>query len=121
MAKSLRASVKFKLYKKVRHALTARYPLAFPVSGKRRPPLKIGILKDIVPIDDPTISATQVRIFLGVWTSSTAYLQSIARGGPRICAQGNMGEIVAARHSAEARNILADRAAKRAKLVDTRK
>jgi sRNA-binding protein len=120
MAKSIRASVKFKLYKRVRWALTQRYPAAFPTSG-RRPPLKIGILKDILPIDDPDISSTQVRIFMGVWTSSTAYLQSVSRGGQRVCPQGNKMEIVSPRHAAEARKILNERAARRSNLVDTRK
>jgi sRNA-binding protein len=120
MAKSIRASIKFKLYKRVRKALTERYPDAFPVCG-RRPPLKIGILKDILPVDDPEISATQVRIFLNVWTSSTAYLQSVSRGGQRVCTQGNKIETVSPMHAAEARKILNERAERRSKLVDTRK
>jgi sRNA-binding protein len=120
MAKSVRAAVKFKIYKKVRRSLTANYPKAFPAIGKR-PPLKIGILKEILPISGDDISATQVRLFLGIWTSSTAYLQSVSRGGPRVCIKGTPGEAVSSIHAAEAKEILRKRASHRAKLVDTRK
>lgn len=120
MTKTIRASAKFKLYKKVRFALTTRYPNAFPRSG-RRPPLKIGILKEIIPLDTGDISSTQVRVFLGIWTSSTAYLQSVSRGGARVCSQGEESGKVSSRHAREAKAILQERATKRAKSVDTRK
>lgn len=120
MTKSIRASVKFKLYKKVRVALTKRYPLAFPRSGTR-PPLKIGILKEIIPIEDQTISSTQVRIFLSIWTSSTAYLQSVARGGTRVSVDGSVHSEVSRHHASEARKILRERTRRRSNLVDTRK
>jgi sRNA-binding protein len=71
--------------------------------------LKVGILKDIV--EDGTIDAsnTQIRLFLSIWTNSTAYLKSITRRGDRIDLNGVPIGKVSDSHASDARRILDER------------
>jgi|HigsolmetaGSP11D_1036233.scaffolds.fasta_scaffold00310_8 Activator of osmoprotectant transporter ProP len=108
-----RTSHRFRIYRAVRRVLMRRYPRAFPGRG-RRPPLKVGILRDIVHRGHPGVSASQVRIFLQVWTSSTAYLASVAMGGPRTDLDGAPAGMVDDSHAREARERVAARRRERA-------
>lgn len=103
-----RTSVRFRTYRTARRALTAAYPAAFPARG-RRPPLKVGILRDLLSADTRGLTATQVRTFLQVWTSSCSYLGSVARGGPRISLDGAQAGAVLAGNAEEAAGRIAER------------
>lgn len=118
MSKSKRPSVKFKLYRKVRKELSSQYPELFPARTKR-PPLKVGILKDIVSDGKTDLSTTQIRFFLSIWTTSTAYLKSVARGQARVGLRGEECGRVERAHEIDARKILTQRNLKRTKNVDT--
>lgn len=106
--KSLRTSKKFKIYRSARKELTVRFPTAFPRAGVR-PPLKVGILEDLKVHDGLLHSTTDYRVFLGIWTRSTAYLKSIKDKRNRVDLTGKTVSSVQARHSAEAAEKLASR------------
>jgi ProP effector len=113
--KTLRASKKFRIYKSTLRELGSRFPAAFPRAG-RRPPLKIGIFDDIR--DDPEVAASlsACRLFLRIWTSSTAYLKAVEAGRPRVDLAGRPAGGVNERHAAEAKTSLDER--KRRRPVD---
>ena len=100
--KRLRTSQRFRLYKVARKELSRVYPAAFPARGRRRP-LKIGILKDIICDGSHGLPAGQVRVFLSIWTRSTSYLESVARGKERIGLDGTPCSAVEESHAVEAR------------------
>jgi len=106
--KRQKTSTRFRIYKAARKCLASAYPAAFPPRG-RRPPLKCGILRDIVERGAGGLSATHVRIFLQVWTSSTAYLSSVSRGGGRIGLDGTCDGFVEESHAGEAAAMVAER------------
>lgn len=112
MSKSLRPSVKFKLYKRIRRELATSYPASFPMRGTR-PPLKIGVLKDIVEDGIIDASITHIRVFLSIWTNSTAYLKSVTRCGERLNLSGEAVGKVSRSHASEARQILEQRKARK--------
>jgi sRNA-binding protein len=74
-----------------------------------RPPLKIGILKDIVEEGFIEASTTHIRLFLSIWTNSTAYLKSVTRCGERMSLNGEAVGKVSGNHASEARKILDER------------
>jgi sRNA-binding protein len=81
--KQLRTSQKFKVYRQVGRILRSAHPQLFPSRG-RRPPLKEGILRDLIELHGSETTATNIRIFLRIWTRSTSYLMSVSKGGQRI-------------------------------------
>lgn len=117
MKKAMRSSAKFKFYKSMRRELFRHYPHAFPVCGKR-PPLKLGILRDIVTDQKIACSATQLRFFLSIWTSSTAYLKSISVEKQRYGIDPSDSFPVDIEHARLARKILAERKKNKRKNVD---
>jgi len=96
-----KTSTRFRIYKAARKALSRAYPAAFPPRG-RRPPLRVGIIREIVASRPCGLSATHLRIFLQVWTSSTSYLASVAQGGARVGLDGTLAGFVDESHAAEA-------------------
>ncbi len=117
MKKSLRPSVKFKIYKQMRRELAQHYPHAFPLRGKR-PPLKVGIVHEIIADRKISCSASQLRFFLSIWTNSTAYLKSVSvekfRHG---IYPGDFSPLVTD-HVRLAKKILAERRKNKGKIVD---
>jgi sRNA-binding protein len=111
--KPKRASARFRAYRQVARALSARHPLAFPCRGIR-PPLKVGVLRDISKDLPEGVSRTRVRLFLSMWTASTAYLIGVSKGRPRVCLEGLPAGEVDASHVAEAAARLAERRARAA-------
>jgi len=103
-----KTSTRFRIYKAARKALARAYPAAFPPRG-RRPPLRVGILREIAESGLCGLSATHVRIFLQVWTSSTSYLGSVSRGGARVGLDGACAGYVDDAHAAEAAARVAER------------
>lgn len=100
--KTLRTGPRFAVYRSVHAMLNAAYPVLFPKKGRRRPPLKEGILHDIVAAHREAATATDIRIFLRVWTRSTAYLETVARGGRRYGLDMSPAGSVAESHAIEA-------------------
>ena len=106
--KTLKASRKFKIYKAARRELCARFPLAFPWKG-RRPTLKVGIFDDLRAAGLERVSLTDCRVFLRIWTGSTAYLVNVREGRARVALDGAPQGAVSAGHVAEAAVRLATR------------
>lgn len=118
MKHAARPSVKFKFYKSMRKQLSAHYPHVFPNRGKR-PPLKLGILRDIIEDKKVSCSSSQLRFFLSIWTSSTAYLKSVAIENQRYGIDPADFEPLQTAHSQLAKRILSERKKNKSKCVDT--
>ena len=73
-------------------AAAARFPAVFGDAG-RRPPLKVGVRKDVI-LGLSDFSQESVERFLLAWTSSHEYRTSLAAGGPRYDLSGEVcGEV----------------------------
>jgi len=88
--------------------MTAAYPRAFPRCGYR-PPLKVGIFRDIVEDGTSGLPAGKVRLFLSIWTRSTSYLNGVARGRHRVGLDGTPCGKVSNENAMEAAVRLASR------------
>lgn len=110
--KNLRTSRKFKVYREVGKLLREAHPELFPSRGKR-PPLKQGILKDLIALHSADVTATNIRVFLRIWTRSTSYLMSISRGGIRIGVGKSSGEKVEEQHRLDASTRIRERRLRR--------
>lgn len=99
--KRMRTSVRFRAYKNARREMARAYPATFPAKG-RRPPLKVGILKDIINDGSHGLTAGRVRLFLSIWTRSTSYLRSVAMRRPRQGLDGTAVGAVTESHAREA-------------------
>lgn len=87
--------------------LATRYPQCFSTDGEARP-LKVGIFKDIVERigDEITLSKTQLRAALRLYTSSWRYLYGVKPGASRIDLDGNPCGELEEEHIAHARQQL---------------
>jgi ProP effector len=94
-------------YLAVRPLAAAAFPCAF--SSRRRRPLALGSFEAVARALEGQASRTRVRAFLAVWTRSTAYLKSVAKGGPRYTLDGIPSGTVAEAHRAAAISALAAR------------
>lgn len=110
--KTLRTGPRFAVYRRVHAILNAAHPALFPKKGRRRPALREGILKDILAAHQGTATATDVRIFLRVWTRSTSYLETVSRGGRRYSLDMTPDDVVSPSHAAEAAEKIRIRRAK---------
>jgi sRNA-binding protein len=118
--KQLRTSQKFKVYKEVGRILRAAHPQLFPGRG-RRPPLKEGILQELITLHGTETTATNIRVFLRIWTRSTSYLMSVSKGGPRVGIGAVAGHDVQEHHRREAGCRIRERRLKsRPLIVDTK-
>jgi len=106
--KKMKTSKRFRIYKELRREMTSTYPAAFPVKGER-PPLKVGIIRDI--IEDESVQATRnnLRVFLSIWTRSTAYLQSVSKKRPRVALNGEIHSQINKKHAISARETISQR------------
>src|SRR5699024_1703789 len=80
--------------------LTKQFPKSFSIEGEALP-LKIGIFKDIVARlegQQLTISKTQLRAALRVYTSSWRYLHGVKNVAYRVDLDGNQDEPIDAQH-----------------------
>jgi sRNA-binding protein len=99
--KKIKTSKRFRIYKEMRREMIKKYPQAFPAEGKRSP-LKVGIMKDILAEASQETTANNIRIFLSIWTRSTAYLQSVAKKRPRINLSGQFHAEICSNHAKDA-------------------
>jgi sRNA-binding protein len=100
--KTLRTGPRFAVYRSVHAILNAAHPALFPKKGRRRPPLKEGVLHDILAAHRGAATATDIRIFLRMWTRSTSYLETMSRGGCRYSLDMTPDGVVADPHAVEA-------------------
>lgn len=89
--------------------LTERFPLCFSTDGEARP-LKVGIFQDLVERiqTEESISKTQLRSALRLYTSSWRYLYGIKLGAQRIDLDGNPCGELDEQHVEHARKQLAE-------------
>ncbi len=87
--------------------LAERFPLCFIAEGEARP-LKIGIFKDLVERlpNDESLSKTQLRSALRLYTSSWRYLYGVKTGAQRVDLDGNSCGELEAEHVEHARKQL---------------
>ncbi|WP_327211034.1 ProQ/FinO family protein [Rhizobium leguminosarum] len=110
--KTLRTGPRFAVYRSVHAILNAAHPALFPKKGRRRPALKEGVLHDILAAHRGAATATEIRIFLRMWTRSTSYLETVSRGGCRYSLDMAPDGPVADSHAAEAAQKIRIRRAK---------
>jgi sRNA-binding protein len=116
--KQLRTSQKFKIYRQVGKMLREAHPHLFPQRGSR-PPLKEGILQELIAIHKSETTATNIRVFLRIWTRSTSYLMSVSKGGARLGLEAEDRGEVLDQHRREAGGRIRERRSKiRASKVD---
>jgi ProP effector len=119
-------NVKATNVKEVLAYLAAQFPACFSLSGEAKP-LKIGIFQDLAVRlqDDATVSKTQLRQALRVYTSSWRYLESTKEGVARVDLDGVAGDLIDAAQAEHASKMLEDSKAKaaqkrKAKIADAK-
>lgn len=87
--------------------LAERFPLCFSAEGEARP-LKIGIFQDLVERveGEMSLSKTQLRSALRLYTSSWRYLYGIKAGATRVDLDGNPSGVLDEQHVEHARKQL---------------
>lgn len=109
----MKTSSRFRIYRDARKRLGTAYPLAFPPKGKR-PPLKVGVIREIAGDGSHGLTVRKVRVFLSIWTRSSAYLEAVAREGTRRGLDGSPAGTVDPAHAADAARVLAERRGRKA-------
>ena len=101
--------------KEVLAYLATKFPACFSVSGEAKP-LKIGIFQELAERlqDDETVSKTQLRQALRVYTSSWRYLESTKEGVNRVDLDGVAGDVIDAAQAEHASKVLEESKAKAA-------
>lgn len=87
--------------------LAERFPLCFTAEGEARP-LKIGIFQDLVERvqGEESLSKTQLRSALRLYTSSWRYLYGVKVGAERVDLDGNPCGVLEEQHVEHARKQL---------------
>ncbi|WP_243695581.1 RNA chaperone ProQ [Rheinheimera sp. D18] len=100
-------NVKISNVKEVLAYLAQQFPACFSLTGEAKP-LKIGIFQDLAQKlqDDATVSKTQLRQALRVYTSSWRYLESTKEGVARVDLDGATGELIDASQAEHANKVL---------------
>ncbi|MDP5143503.1 RNA chaperone ProQ [Rheinheimera baltica] len=108
-------SVKVSNVKDILTYLAAQFPACFSLTGEPKP-LKIGIFQDLANRlqDDATVSKTQLRQALRVYTSSWRYLESTKEGVARVDLDGAPGDVIDASQAEHANKVLDESKAKAA-------
>lgn len=88
--------------------LAEKFPLCFSVEGEAKP-LKIGIFQDLAEAlsDDDTVSKTQLRQVLRVYTTSWRYLHGVKANVMRVGLQGEEAGVVDEQQAEHAAQTLA--------------
>lgn len=108
-------NVKASNVKDVLAYLAQQFPACFSLTGEAKP-LKIGIFQDLAQRlnDDETVSKTQLRQALRVYTSSWRYLEATKEGIARVDLDGAAGELIDAAQAEHAQKTLDESKAKAA-------
>lgn len=108
-------NVKAATVKDVLAHLAAQFPACFSLTGEAKP-LKIGIFQELAERlqNDTTVSKTQLRQALRIYTSSWRYLEATKEGVARVDLDGVAGESIDASQAEHARKLLDDSKAKAA-------
>ena len=108
-------NVKASNVKDVLAYLAQQFPACFSLTGEAKP-LKIGIFQDLAQRlnDDETVSKTQLRQALRVYTSSWRYLEATKEGIARVDLDGTAGELIDAAQAEHAQKTLDESKAKAA-------
>ena len=95
--------------------LVDKFPACFSLTGEVKP-LKIGIFQDLAERlqADDTVSKTQLRQALRVYTSSWRYLEATKEGTARVDLDGNSGDLIDAAQAEHASKTLEQSKAKAA-------
>lgn len=95
--------------KEVLTYLVAQYPSCFAADDQVKP-LKVGIFQDLAVrlADDNTVSKTQLRQALRVYTSSWRYLEATKEGVSRVDLDGQPAETIDASQAEHAAKLLAE-------------
>lgn len=119
-------NVKAATVKDVLAYLATQFPACFSLTGEAKP-LKIGIFQDLAERlqNDITVSKTQLRQALRIYTSSWRYLEATKEGVARIDLDGVAGEPIDASQAEHASKLLDESKAKaaekrRAKLAEAK-
>jgi len=107
--------VKASNVKEVLAFLAEKFPGCFSLTGEAKP-LKIGIFQDLAQRleTDETVSKTQLRQALRVYTSSWRYLEATKEGVARVDLDGGAGELIDAAQAEHAAKVLDESKAKAA-------
>jgi ProP effector len=107
--------VKASNVKEVLAYLATQFPACFSLTGEAKP-LKIGIFQDLAQRlqEDDTVSKTQLRQALRVYTSSWRYLEATKEGIARVDLDGVAGELIDASQAEHANKMLDESKAKAA-------
>jgi len=108
-------NVKATNVKEVLAYLAAQFPNCFSLTGEAKP-LKIGIFQDLAQRleTDETVSKTQLRQALRVYTSSWRYLESTKEGVARVDLDGTNGDLIDVAQAEHASKMLDESKAKAA-------
>ena len=95
--------------------LAQQFPACFSLTGEAKP-LKIGIFQDLAQRlnEDESVSKTQLRQALRVYTSSWRYLEATKEGVARVDLDGTAGELIDAAQAEHAQKTLDESKAKAA-------
>ncbi|GAB2913649.1 RNA chaperone ProQ [Rheinheimera gaetbuli] len=95
--------------------LVDKFPACFSLTGEAKP-LKIGIFQDLAARlqTDETVSKTQLRQALRVYTSSWRYLEATKEGTARVDLDGSNGDLIDAAQAEHASQTLEQSKAKAA-------
>lgn len=108
-------NVKAATVKDVLAYLATQFPACFNLTGEAKP-LKVGIFQDLAERlqNDATVSKTQLRQALRIYTSSWRYLEATKEGVTRINLDGVAGEPIDASQAEHASKLLSESKAKAA-------
>ena len=108
-------NVKAATVKDVLAYLATQFPACFSLTGEAKP-LKIGIFQDLAERlqNDATVSKTQLRQALRIYTSSWRYLEATKEGVTRVDLDGVAGEPIDASQAEHASKLLDESKAKAA-------
>ena len=101
--------------KQILAELSEKFPLCFSQSGEAKP-LKIGIFQDLAErlSAEESISKTQIRHALRLYTSSWRYLAGVKLGVARVDLDGQPGDLIDEQQAAHAAETLEQSKAKAA-------
>ena len=100
-------------YHAVRAVMHARFPAVFPPRGEPPVPVKVGLHRDLLALQDLTVVPWKLHEFLTCWCGRDDYLRVLRDGAERVGLDGAPCGQVTAEDEAQAAAVLRQRAAQR--------